>query len=265
VRRWIGIGLCLVLSGCLGTDDYWLTYGGPKPSWDSSIFYGTGIIVADGVVLTARHVASDCKVIRISAASGAFRAVPATVRAVGPKHDALQLDVALLAIDFSAAPAWPAARFDDSWPDDDEFQNVPKGMSGEVGLSGLRLFGYPGRTVAPHPAITPVTHLAAVRPDDALQFHLWTFTGDAAHGFSGGPIVDPAGAILGLNFEGHQAHDPELAGKVFPNGALQSDGLGVAVSSKDLVPFLAENGVSVSSSAPARPIEDSLVQVFCFR
>ena len=254
-----------MLAGCLTGDPYWQPYGGPKPAWDMAVFNGTGIVVGDGLVLTAAHVANNCKAIRIAAASDAFRAVPATVMAVGPKHDVLQLDVALLATDPARAPTWPAVRFDDRWPDDAELKALPNGKSGEVGLSDIRLFGYPSQTVAPRPAVSRLSHLSASRPDDVLQFHLWAFIGDAAPGFSGGPIVDPSGAVLGIAFRGVQAHDPELPDLAMPDGMPLSDGLGLAISTRDLLPFLVQNGIAVSSKAPARPIEDSLVQVFCFR
>jgi len=254
-----------MLAGCLMGDPYWQPYGGPPPSWDSAVFNGTGIIVGDGLVLTAAHVVQDCKVIRIAAASDAFRALPATTKAVGPKHDAVQLDVALLAAGPAGAPAWPAVSFIDSWPGDAKLRALPKGAGDEVGLSDLRLLGYPVQTTAPHPATSPVFHLGAARPDDVLQFHLWAFVGNAAPGFSGGPLVDPSGAVLGIAFRGIQAHDPQLSDAAFPDGVQLSNGLGMAVSSKELASFLAQNGVQVSSAAPARPIEDSLVQVFCFR
>jgi len=258
--RWIAIGLCLFLCGCLGSISFWVPFSGPPPTTARTVEEGTGIIVGDGLILTAGHLADECQVIRIAAASDRFRAVPVTVKAVEPTHDGIKLDVVLLAATPSSAPSWPAARFSDLWPDDAELNELPVHAAGEVHFpDGTRLIGYPHKAVAPHPVSISVSHLAAARPDDAKQFHLWTFAADVMPGFSGGPIVDPDGAVLGLEFRGSDAGTPDY------NGIPIANAIGLAAATHDLLPFLAENGVSIPFSTPPQPIEDSLVQVFCFR
>ncbi|HEV2674524.1 MAG TPA: serine protease [Aliidongia sp.] len=259
MKRFAPFAATVLLAACDGASPDWTAFSGPWPAPGMVATNGTGVIVADGLVLTAGHVVRGCKVIRLAAASDRFRAVPARIKASGPSHGALELDVALLeAAPLIGAP-WPPARFSDLWPDDAEIAGVPYGRGGEVETSGaVTLLGYPDGTMAPHPAASPIAHLVASRPDDVLQFHLWDFLGDAAPGFSGGPIVDAHGAVLGIAFKGRPAHDPELVLLGIP------EGLGLAVSSRDLIAFLNQNGVE-TLGMPTRPIADSLVQVFCFR
>ncbi len=197
MRRWI-LPVLLLLGGCTPT---WAPYGGPQPS-GTAASNGTGIVVSDGVILTARHVVRGCAAIRVASAMDAFRAVPATVRVADDKIGEAFVDLALIDIPRSTAPVWSPARFHDIWSDD-RAKTAAAGQGIEVpGLQDLRLLGYPGGALAPEPVEGAVTQLFAFRPQDMSGQHFWGLVGEARPGFSGGPLIDGRGAVLGLATSG---------------------------------------------------------------
>jgi S1-C subfamily serine protease len=151
--------------------------GGHKPG---SAVAGTGFFVAsDGSLLTAAHVVTDCKATRI--ASKFVR--PTNVRLIALDE---KRDVALLRADHVAPPATlPIGR--------------PAGPAGR-----LFVLGYPaggGALVATETWGTlENTHLQPAPADFVDPRRLiWAAAPEVAHGFSGGPILDPRnGAVVGI-------------------------------------------------------------------
>ncbi len=151
--------------------------GGHKPG---SAVAGTGFFVAsDGSLLTAAHVVTDCKATRI--ASKFVRPTNVRLIAVDEKRD-----VALLRADHIAPPATlPIGR--------------PAAAAGR-----LFVLGYPAGGGVLVPTETWGTlenmHLQPAPADFVDPRHLiWAAAPEVAHGFSGGPILDPRnGAVVGI-------------------------------------------------------------------
>jgi len=141
---------------------------------------GTGFFVAsDGSLLTAAHVVTDCKATRI--ASKYVRPTNVRLIAVDAKRD-----VALLRADHMVPPATlPIGR--------------PAAAAGR-----LFVLGYPANGGVLVPTETWGTlenlHLQPAPPDFVDPKHLiWASAPEVAHGFSGGPILDPRnGAVVGI-------------------------------------------------------------------
>lgn len=141
---------------------------------------GTGFFVAsDGSLLTAAHVVTDCKATRI--ASRFVRPTSVRLIALDKKRD-----VALLRADHLAPPA-----------------TLP---IGHPAASAGRVFvlGYPASGGVLVPTETWATlenaHLQPAPADFVDPRRLiWAAAPDVAHGFSGGPMLDPRnGAVIGI-------------------------------------------------------------------
>lgn len=151
--------------------------GGHKPG---SAVAGTGFFVAsDGSLLTAAHVVTDCKATRI--ASKFVR--PTNVRLIALDE---KRDVALLRADHMVPPATlPIGR--------------PAALAGR-----LFVLGYPAGGGMLEPTETwgtlENTHLQPAPADFVDPRRLiWAAAPEVAHGFSGGPIIDPRnGAVVGI-------------------------------------------------------------------
>jgi S1-C subfamily serine protease len=151
--------------------------GSHKPG---SAVAGTGFFVAsDGSLLTAAHVVTDCKATRI--ASKFVR--PTSVRLIALDE---KRDVALLRADHVAPPATlPIGR--------------PAAAAGR-----LFVLGYPAGGGMLEPTETwgtlENTHLQPAPVDFVDPRRLiWAAAPEVAHGFSGGPILDPRnGTVVGI-------------------------------------------------------------------
>lgn len=151
--------------------------GGHKPG---SAVAGTGFFVtSDGSLLTAAHVVTDCKATRI--ASKFVR--PTNVRLVALDE---KRDIALLKADHMTPPATlPIGR--------------PASPAGR-----LFVLGYPAGGGVLVPTETWGTleniHLQPAPADYVDPRHMiWAAAPDVAHGFSGGPILDPRnGTVVGI-------------------------------------------------------------------
>jgi S1-C subfamily serine protease len=141
---------------------------------------GTGFFVAsDGSLLTAAHVVTDCKATRI--ASTLVHPTDARLIALDSKRD-----VALLRADRVAPPATlPIGR--------------PASPAGR-----LFVLGYPANGGVLVPTETWGTlenaHLQPAPPDfiDPRRL-IWAAAPEVAHGFSGGPMLDPRnGTVVGI-------------------------------------------------------------------
>ena len=152
----------------------------PDAHRPGSAVAGTGFFVAsDGSLLTAAHVVTDCKATRI--ASKFVR--PTSVRLVALDK---KRDVALLRADHLAPPA-----------------TLP---IGHPAAPGGRLFvlGYPASGGVLVPTETWGTlenaHLQPAPADFVDPRRLiWAAAPEVAHGFSGGPMLDPRnGAVIGI-------------------------------------------------------------------
>ena len=131
---------------------------------------GSGVVVADGLVLTAAHVVGDAALVRVDVAG-----TTATGEVVGVAIDGR--DVALVDVDIVApAPVRTSAAL----------------REGEA----VTLVGHPEggprvELVGPH--VVPSAEVAAVAPAGALAV-----TAEVVEGMSGGPAVDAAGALVGV-------------------------------------------------------------------
>src|SRR5690348_16378713 len=111
----------LALTGCswfgqkdlVQKDNGWAPLAGRAPGGARELIGGTGFILPGGYILTAGHVAKECKAIRATARSGAFEAAPAKVAAL-PSNP--QMDLALLQLDPAVAQLGRGARLRDLWP-----------------------------------------------------------------------------------------------------------------------------------------------------
>jgi Trypsin-like peptidase domain len=239
----------------------WVPVAGRAPSGAQNLAAGTGFLVPGGGVVTAWHVVKGCKAIRVSAASGAFQAVSATVAALPTRPS---LDLALLRLDpvpentvgvqlhdiWPPAPAWTAAG---------EHGLVKPAIEG-----GAMMFGYPGVSASMQPVVTPVSQLLAARLTNvAWRGDAYALFGEIARGDSGGPLIDGRGRVIGV-----------VLAVAFHEELLQKNGIrgsvGFAAPAHDVVQFLTEAGVHLDRASTAPPssaeaFADNLVRVFCYR
>jgi hypothetical protein len=151
----------------------------PSPHKPGSAVAGTGFFVAsDGTLLTAAHVVADCRRTRI--ASQLVKPADAQVLASDAKQD-----IALLRAHVTPPATLPIGH--------------PAGPGGR-----LFLHGYPeaGGALIPTETWADLDNakLKPAPPEfiDARRW-VWVEAPDVAHGFSGGPMVDPRnGAVVGI-------------------------------------------------------------------
>jgi S1-C subfamily serine protease len=144
---------------------------------------GSGVLVADGLLLTAAHVVGDAKLVRID-----YRGVTVTGEVLGVPVDGR--DVALVALD--APLAMPV-------------------VGGVMPASGtaLTVVGHPGGGVR-SAFVGPIVDLAPVVASLAGDGDIVGVDVSIAEGISGGPAVDPSGAVVGLVVAKETATDTAL-------------------------------------------------------
>jgi serine protease Do len=254
------LAVLLAACGSLPGED-WVPLAGRAPSGAQNLAGGTGFLVPGGGVVTAWHVVKSCKAIRVSAASGAFQAISATVAAL-PKRPSL--DLALLRLDPVPKNA-VGVQLHDIWPPAPAWT-----AAGEHGLvkpaieGGAMVFGYPGATASMEPVVTPVSQLMAARLTNiAWQGDAYALFGAIGHGDSGGPLIDGRGRVIGV-----------VLAVAFHEELLQKNGIhgsvGFAAPAHDVVQFLREAGVRINPASGAsttspEAFADNLVRVFCYR
>ena len=210
-------------------------------------FSGTGFfIAADGLILTADHVAGDCKQRRIVSPHVALTAVELV--ATDPKHD-----IALLRAPRLRVPAiLPVAR-------------------PSRGDAGVRLFGYPtsGDMLVPteahgtlrRPSI-PATTDAAIGPKDLVWFEAKA----VGKGFSGGPVIDQerrrvVGMVKGT-------YDASVSRRLFGPA---SEGIAMGPGADRLTAFVQREvpWLDVENNAPSdqslTTAAKAIVHVLCYR
>jgi len=265
MRRFLFIFFLMICSslitGCV-PEERWAPFSGPWPPGATHASNGTGILLGDGFIVTAAHVTRNCITTTIATESGKSRAVPVEVKAIAYDRDTLGRDIALLQTRDRELMDIPPANFVDLWPDDVTMATVSSTDPALTPPAKVSLIGFPIGTIPTTPATVPVTYLTAQKLSGSQGAHVWAFLGNAAPGFSGAPVADEKGNVVGITFKGVAAGDPETVAKQVPGG------VGLAVASRDIIDFVKANGVAISSSRPdqASPkLEESLVEVFCFR
>jgi S1-C subfamily serine protease len=210
-------------------------------------FSGTGFfIAADGLILTADHVAGDCKQRRIVSPHVALTSVELV--ATDPKHD-----IALLRAPRLRVPAiLPVAR-------------------PSRGDAGVRLFGYPasGDMLVPTEAAgalrrpsVPASTDPAIGPKELVWFEAKA----VGKGFSGGPVIDQerrrvVGMVKGT-------YDASVSRRIFGPA---SEGIAMGPASDRLTAFVQREvpWLDVENNAPSdQPLTTAakaVVHVLCYR
>jgi len=175
-------------------------------------------VTADGDSLTARHVVENCNEITLATASGETQS--ATVQALSEAAD-----IALLASALRLAPF----RLRDAAP--------------EPGMR-VHVIGYPEQGL---PVIRPLTMRGNVTifRRDPLGNGIIGFSAPVRRGASGGPLLGPDGAVLGLVVA--KLNTPAVFEKT---GRLLRD-FNFAIDSGTLRDFLAENDIRPDRRAPS--------------
>lgn len=216
----------------------------PREGMGSS---GTGFfIAADGLILTADHVAGDCKQRRIVSPHVPLTSVELV--ATDPKHD-----IALLRAPRLRVPAiLPVAR-------------------PSRGDAGVRLFGYPtsGDMLVPteaagglrRPLVSASTD-PGIRPKELV----WFEAKGVGKGFSGGPVIDQerrrvVGMVKGT-------YDASVSRRIFGPA---SEGIAMGPASDRLTAFVQREvpWLDVENNAPSdQPLTTAakaIVHVLCYR
>ena len=144
---------------------------------------GSGVVVADGLLLTAAHVVGDAGLVRVD-----YRGVTVTGEVLGVLGDGR--DVALVALD--APLSTPV---------------VGGAMPGPG--TALTMVGHPGGGVL-GAFVGPIVELAPVVATLAGRGDIVGVDVSITGGVSGGPAVDPSGAIVGLVVKREVATDVAL-------------------------------------------------------
>jgi|GEM_PF-4775299 len=210
-------------------------------------FSGTGFFVAaDGLILTADHVAGDCKQRRIVSPHVALS--PVELVATDPKHD-----IALLRAPRLRVPAvLPVAR-------------------PSRGDASIRLFGYPssGDMLMPTQvdgALRRPLLPASSDPAIGLRELVWFEATAVGKGFSGGPVIDQerrrvVGMVKGT-------YDAAVSRRFF---GPTSEGIAMGPASDRLTAFLQREvpWLDVENNAPSdQPLTaaaKAVVHVLCYR
>jgi hypothetical protein len=166
-----------ILTGC--TISAFEEDTGPVPPDTHGLYWGTGVFVSDTVILTARHVVSECSEVRVASATGGLRGAHADILATG------SVDMALIQI---AQPAIPIAhaRFRSLWPTDAQMATLTtKDASWLFDDEGPLIgYGYPTQSRSLTPLLEHLDGLAASRPETAHGYHPYVILGHIAHGDS---------------------------------------------------------------------------------
>jgi S1-C subfamily serine protease len=216
----------------------------PKNQTESPGVGGTGFFIArDGSVMTAAHVVNACK--RIVVASKHIRTTEAILLALDNAKD-----VAIL----RTIGLRPPAVF--------ELAARP------FGAESLEIFGYPaeGDTVIPTEAngrlLTERPPLNGMEQLDRADI-LWIDANEVRPGFSGGPVIDPNGAVIGL-VNGHVTRRTTQAGRV-----LRDTKFVWASSTRTIDDFLGREVPTLVRDAPNAPQpadrEKAIVHIYCSR
>jgi len=185
---------------------------------------GSGVFVAaDGALLTNYHVIDNCRELAVLTPAGATAA--ADLVAVDPVHD-----LALLRAQLKPAAF---ARFAD-----------PAATRARLGVS---LVGYPTETLPPlQPRLLKGEVLGSRRHPDGRDILVLKAPG-VRGGSSGGPVLDPAGDIVGIVFA--KIDTPAAFRKT---GMIVED-VGYAIPNAQATAFLQANGIAFAAVGPASP------------
>ncbi len=206
---------------------------------------GTGFVVAEGKLLTNRHVIATCAHVVARGVEGTR--LPARVEAVDRERD-----LALLAVDRSVGPPLP-------------FRNGPPVRRGEYVVT----YGFPlSGLLSSGPSLTlgNVSALAGLR-DNPANFQI---SAAVQPGNSGGPLFDSRGHVIGVVVSKlNAARVAEMTGGDIPQN------VNFAVKGTEAFAFLVAHGVdpllAPSDGAEKRPDEidaianPSTVYLQCFR
>ena len=204
------------------------------PTADGGLSTGTGIFVAPDLLVTNRHVVADADPARLMATSKRMgRLTPVELVAASPPGDQSAPDFAVLRLRSGTAPAVvPIAAASDKL--------APVIAAGYPGL-GLRDDAGFRRLLAGDLAAAPDLNMnrgeiRSIQPLGAIT--RLVHTADVLKGYSGGPLLDTCGRLVGVNT--FIQVDQAQGGK-----------LNNAVSTPDLVTFLQANGVRLPVDARA--------------
>ena len=218
--------------------------GLPSPG-EHPISSGTGFVVAEGKVLTNRHVIAECG--RVVARDAAGAALPARVQAADRERD-----LALLSLAPSVGPSLT-------------FREAPPVRRGEYVIT----YGFPlSGLLSSGPSLTTgnISALAGLRDNPGV----FQISAAVQPGNSGGPLFDSRGNVIGVVVSKlNAARVAQLTGGDIPQN------VNFAVKGTEALAFLGENGVeprlAASTGAEKRPDEidavanPSTVYLQCFR
>lgn len=222
----------------------WARSGLPEPG-ARAYASGTGFVVAEGKLLTNRHVIAECG--RVVARDAVGARLPARVQAADRRRD-----LALLSVDKSIGP--PLA-----------FRDAPPVRRGEYVIT----YGFPlSGLLSSGPSLTTgnISALAGLR-DNPANFQI---SAAVQPGNSGGPLFDSRGNVIGVVVSKlNAARVARLTGGDIPQN------VNFAVKGTEALAFLQQNGVrpllAASTGAEKRPDEidavanPSTVYLQCFR
>ncbi len=227
----------LAINGCAYRPPDGLNIGG----------IGSGFAVsAQGHLLTNHHVVEDCQA--ISATTSAAHEVEARLLRSDPARD-----LALLMMDgASTRPALfasPRARL----------------TGGHLSGDTVRFVGYPeGGRRSLRPVIRPVRILQLA--GGPLTVPVIVFKGKVDPGNSGGPLLTPAGQVIGLVFAKHNL--PTIYREAGEEAAKRMTNVGLALPFWEILLFLekAEVSYEIAAGAETGPAaERFMVRVNCWK
>ncbi|WP_237452180.1 S1C family serine protease [Qipengyuania algicida] len=201
----------------------------------SPVGHGTGFAVTPDTIVTNAHVVRDAaqddalKIAIVPSDGG--RAVYGQILAFSPRND-----LALISIS-SAIHLPPLAIAGGPPPDAGEVTAVgyPLNVDRAQGLSLADI-------IQSQPPVKSHGYLSGTRP--SRQFDTLLHTAPIGRGNSGGPLLDACGRVLGVNSFGADSSSSDA--EFF-----------FAVSDKELIPFLRDNGIDARiNSSPCRSMAD---------